>query len=151
MAEPILYASCRVGDLLVGIDASAVQEVTAGAELTPVPLASPLVSGLLNLRGQIVTVIDLRRCLRIRDKPAGLLPVHVILRTADGGVSLLVDEVGDVLSLGPETVEETPRPLPGHLRDVIAGAYALDGAHLLALNIERVLSLAAAESTSNGE
>src|SRR5580704_9770194 len=126
MAEPILYASCRVGDLLVGIDADAVQEVTAGAELTPVPLASPLVSGLLNLRGQIVTVIDLRRCLQILDRPAGLRPVHVVLRTADGGVSLLVDEVGDVLSLGPETVEETPGMLPGHLRDLIAGAYSLD-------------------------
>jgi purine-binding chemotaxis protein CheW len=150
MAEPILFASCRVGDLLVGIDVDAVQEVTAGTRWTPVPLASPLVSGLLNLRGQIVTVIDLRRCLQIHDRPAGLRPVHVILRTADSGVSLLVDEVGDVLALEPETVEETPRTLPGHLRDLIAGAYALDGAHLLALNVERVLNLAAGESASNG-
>ena len=150
MAEPIVYASCRVGDLLVGIDADAVQEVTAGAELTPVPLASPLVSGLLNLRGQIVTVIDLRRCLQIQDRPAGLRPVHVVLRTADGGVSLLVDEVGDVLTLAPETVAETPRILPPHLRDLIAGAYALDGAQLLALDVERVLKLAAGERTSHG-
>ena len=57
---------------------------------------------------------------------------------------------GDVLALESDTVEETPRILPAHLRDLIAGAYALDGAHLLALNIERVLSLTAGESTSNG-
>src|SRR5258708_6753706 len=135
MADTMFYASCRVGELRIGIDASAVQEVTAGAALTPVPLASPLVGGLFNLRGQIITVIDLRRCLRIPDGSADFRPVHVILRTADGGVSLRVDEVGDVLALEPETVEETPRMLPGHLRDLITGAYTLDGAPLLALNL----------------
>jgi purine-binding chemotaxis protein CheW len=151
MADTTLYASCHVGDLRIGIDASAVQEVTAGATLTPVPLASPLVSGLLNLRGQIVTVIDLRRCLRLRDRPAGAPALHVILQTADGGVSLLVDDVGDVIALEPDTIEETPRSLPGHLRNLIAGAYGLDGTHLLALNVERVLNLVAGESPSHGE
>jgi purine-binding chemotaxis protein CheW len=150
MADPTLYASCRVGDLVIGIDASAVQEVTAGATLTPVPLASPLVSGLLNLRGQIVTVIDLRRCLQIHDRPAGVPALHVILDTADGGVSLLVDEVGDVIGLESEAMAETPRSLPGHLKNLIAGAYVLDGAHLLALNVEGVLNLVARESTSHG-
>jgi purine-binding chemotaxis protein CheW len=150
MADPTLYASCRVGDLLIGIDASAVQEVTVGATLTPVPLASPLVSGLLNLRGQIVTVIDLRRCLQIHERPAGVPALHVILETADGGVSLLVDEVGDVIGLEPETIEETPRSLPGHFKNLIAGAYALEGTHLLALNVEGVLNLVAGESTSHG-
>ena len=59
------YASCGVGHLLVGVDVDAVQEVTAGGEVTPVPLAPPVVSGLLNLRGQIVTAIDLRRSLQL--------------------------------------------------------------------------------------
>jgi purine-binding chemotaxis protein CheW len=149
VADPTSYASCRVGDLLIGIDASAVQEVTAGATLTPVPRASPLVSGLLNLRGQIVTVVDLRRCLQIRDRPAGVPALHVVLETADGGVSLLVDEVGDVVGLEPETLERTPPSLPGHLSNLIAGAYALDGTHLLALNVEGVLNLVAGESTSH--
>jgi purine-binding chemotaxis protein CheW len=151
VADTTLYASCRVGDLLIGIDASAVQEVTAGAMLTPVPLASPLVIGLLNLRGQIVTVIDLRRCLQLHDRPAGVPALHVILQTADGGVSLLVDEVGDVIALEPETIEETPRSLPGHLSNLIAGAYELEGTQLLALNVERVLDLVAGERTAHGE
>jgi len=147
--EPIVYASCRVGDLLIGIDANAVQEVTAGAALTPVPLASPLVSGLLNLRGQIVTVIDLRRCLRMHDRPAGLRPMHVILHAA-GGVSLLVDEVGDVIALQPESIEEAPRPLPAHLRGLIAGAHDVDGVQLLTLDVDGVLNLAAGEPVSIG-
>jgi purine-binding chemotaxis protein CheW len=147
--EPVMYASCRVGDLLIGIDANAVQEVTAGAALTPVPLASPLVSGLLNLRGQIVTAIDLRRCLQIHDRPAGLRSQHVILQAA-GGVSLLVDEVGDVIALEPDSIEAAPRTLPAHLRGLIAGACDVDGVQLLTLDVDRVLNLVAGEQVSIG-
>jgi purine-binding chemotaxis protein CheW len=147
--EPVLYASCRVGDLLIGIDAHAVQEVTPGGALTPVPLASPLVSGLLNLRGQIVTAIDLRRCLQIHDRPAGLRPQHVILHAA-GGVSLLVDDVGDVIALAPESIAAAPATLPLHLRGLITGACDVDGAQLLTLDVDRVLNLAAGEQVSIG-
>jgi purine-binding chemotaxis protein CheW len=147
--EPVFYASCRVGDLLIGIDAIAVQEVTAGAALTPVPLTSPLVSGLLNLRGQIVTAIDLRRCLQIDNRPAGVRPQHVILQGA-GGVSLLVDEVGDVIALEPESIAAAPPTLPAHVRDLIAGACEVDGVQLLTLDVDRVLNLAAGEQVSSG-
>jgi len=147
--EPVLYASCRVGDLLIGIDANAVQEVTAGAALTPVPLASPLISGLLNLRGQIVTAIDLRRCLQLDDRPAGLRPQHVILQAA-GGVSLLVDEVGDVIALDPESIEAAPRTLRAHLRRLVTGACDADGVQLLTLDVDAVLALAAGEQVSIG-
>ena len=147
--EPILFASCRVGDLLIGIDANAVQEVTGGAALTPVPLASPLVSGLLNLRGQIVTAIDLRRCLQIPDRPAGLRSQHVVLQAA-GGVSLLVDDVGDVIALEPHSIEAAPPTLPAHLRALIAGACDVDGVQLLTLDVDRVLTLAAGGQVSIG-
>jgi purine-binding chemotaxis protein CheW len=147
--EPVLYASCRVGDLLIGIDVNAVQEVTAGAVLTPVPLASPLVRGLLNLRGQIVTAIDLRRCLRLDDRPDGLRPQHVVLQAA-GGVSLLVDEVGDVIALEPASIEAVPPALPAHLRSLIAGVCEVDGVQLLTLDVDRVLNLAAGAPVSSG-
>jgi purine-binding chemotaxis protein CheW len=147
--EPVFYASCRVGDLLIGIEANAVQEVTAGATLTPVPLTSPLVSGLLNLRGQIVTAIDLRRCLQIHDRPAGLRPQHVILEGA-GGVSLLVDDVGDVIALNPDSIAAAPRTLPPHLRGLIAGACDVDGVQLLTLDVDRVLDLAAGGQVAIG-
>jgi purine-binding chemotaxis protein CheW len=133
------YASCRVGHLLVGVDVDAVQEVTAGGELTPVPLAPPVVSGLLNLRGQIVTAIDLRRSLQLADRPVGQGAVNLILRAQGGSVGLVVDSVGDVLDVHQDDFEEPPGTVRGHLRDLINGVYKLDRGLLLVLNTERVL------------
>jgi purine-binding chemotaxis protein CheW len=140
MAGRQQYSSCLVDDLMVGIKVESVQEVTAGSELTPVPLASPLVSGLLNLRGHIVTAIDLRRCLELSDRPAGQRPVHLIMRTADGSVSLVVDQVGDVIEVDEDDFEAPPRTLRGRLRDLITGAYKLDGKLLLVLDTDSALA-----------
>lgn len=139
--DPITrYVSCRAGGLLIGVNVDAVQEVTAGVEMTPVPLASPLVAGLLNLRGEIVTAVDVRQCLQLAERPADQRPVHVILRIADGCVSLLVDETGDLLTVDPDDVEEPPPEFRGARRDLIAGAYPLAGGPLLALDIDAVLA-----------
>jgi purine-binding chemotaxis protein CheW len=139
------YTSCFVGDLLVGIPVEAVQEVTSGSELTPVPLASPLVSGLLNLRGEIVTAIDLRQCLQLSARPADRRPVNLILRTDDSCVSLLVDQVGDVLEVDPAQIELPPRTVRGRIRELITGVYKLDRGLLLMLDAESVLACAAGE------
>ncbi len=145
MAGTQQYASCFVDDLMVGIKVEAVQEVTSGSDLTPVPLAPALVSGLLNLRGQILTAIDLRRCLQLGDRPADQRPVHIILRTDDGCVSLLVDRIGDVLEADDDDFEVPPRTLRGRLRELVAGAYKLDGRLLLVLDTERALACSTAE------
>jgi purine-binding chemotaxis protein CheW len=145
VSDTTLYASCRVGDLLVGINVAAVQEVAAGSELTPVPLAPPTVSGLLNLRGSIITAIDLRRCLQLDERPPHQRPVHVILNTADGCMSLLVDDVGDVLEMDAAAFEAPPATLRGRLRELISGAYQVDGGLLLLLNLDGVLHAAAAD------
>ena len=142
MAETARFASCLVGDLLVGVRVEAVQEVTGGSDLTPVPLASPFVNGLLNLRGQIVTAIDLRRCLQLDERPSGQRPVNVILQTDDGRVSLQVDEVGDVLAVDGDCFEEPPRTMRAGLRELIAGAYKLDGRLLLVVDVAGVLGVA---------
>ena len=144
---PQQYTSCVIGDLLVGIKIEALQEVTAGAELTPVPLASSLVSGLLNLRGHVVTAVDLRRCLQLRERPSGQRPVHVIMRTADGAVSLLVDRVGDVFQLDEADCEPPPSTLDGRLRDLITGAFKLDGRLLLVLDTDRALAFSSHQQT----
>jgi len=145
LSERRTYASCRVGHLLIGVEVDAVQEVTAAGELTPVPLAPPVVSGLLNLRGQIVTAIDLRRSLQLADRPAGQPAINVILRADGGSVGLVVDSVGDVLDVHQDDFEEPPGTLRGHLRDLLAGAYKLERGLLLVLNTERVME------ESNGE
>jgi len=144
-SEERTFASCRVGHLLVGVAVNAVQEVTASAELTAVPLAPPMVSGLLNLRGQIVTAIDLRRSLLLAERPANEAPITLILRAESGSVGLLVDAVGDVLNVSDDDFEAPPSTLRGQLRDVITGAYKLDRGLLLVLDTERIVE------ESNGE
>lgn len=145
MSETRQYVSCTVGDLLIGLRVDVVREVTSGSDLTPVPLASPLVSGLLNLRGEIVTAIDLRRCLQLADRPAGERAVNLILRSEDSSVSLLVDQVGDVLEVGDDQIQPPPRTLTGAARDLITGIHKLDGRLLLMLDTDGVLSFSSGE------
>jgi purine-binding chemotaxis protein CheW len=147
VSEKRQYVSCLVDDVMVGIKVEAVQEVTSGSELTHVPFAPPVVSGLLNLRGQIVTTIDLRRCLQLCCRPADQRPVHLILRTDEGCVGLLVDQVCDVLEVDDDQFEVLPKTLGGSLRELIAGAYKLDGGLLLALDTERALAFSSGELT----
>jgi purine-binding chemotaxis protein CheW len=144
-SEKRSYASCRVGHLLVGVPVDAVQEVTASAELTPVPLAPPVVSGLMNLRGRIVTAIDLRRSLHLVDRPLDQSPINLILRTDGGSIGLQVDAVGDVLDVDENDFEPPPGTLRGQLRELITGAYKLDRGLLLVLNTERVVEESNAE------
>ncbi|MBX9582818.1 MAG: chemotaxis protein CheW [Gemmataceae bacterium] len=117
-----------------GIDVREVQEVIRFQELTRVPLAPPEVRGLINLRGQIVTAVDLRRRLGLPDRPPGDLPVNVVVRTPDGAVSLLVDEIGEVLGVPAAAFERPPDTLRGPARDLIRGAYKLAGRLLLVLD-----------------
>ena len=140
MAEKLGFASCIVGDLFFGIEVAQVQEVTRGGRLTRMPLAASRVCGLLNLRGQIVAVIDLRQWLHLSERPAGEVPVHVILQTDDGCVSLLVDRVGDVLEVDERDFEWPPDTMRGRTRELIRGEYKLDGGLLLALDTEKILN-----------
>jgi purine-binding chemotaxis protein CheW len=121
------------------VDVLKVQEIIRYQEMTRVPLAPPVVRGLINLRGQIVTAIDLRRRLDIKDRPAEELPVNVVVRTDDGAVSLLVDEIGDVLTVDVNAFERPPETLRGAGRDLIRGAYKLADHLLLILDTERAV------------
>ena len=118
-----------------------VQEVIQYQEMTRVPLAPNVVSGMINLRGQIVSAIDLRRRLGLHDRPSGQLPMNVVVRTNEGAVSLLVDEIGDVIEVEEETLESPPETLQGFARQVVRGVYKLSGRLLLALDIDRVVDL----------
>src|SRR6185436_963350 len=90
------YCTFFLDGLFFGVEVQHVQEVIRYQEMTRVPLAARVVSGLINLRGQIVTAIDLRRRLALPELPGGKLPMNIVVRTEDGIVSLLADEVGDV-------------------------------------------------------
>ena len=140
MAEKRQFATCLVDDLFFGIEVERVQEVTRGLDVTPVPLAPPHVRGLLNLRGQIVTAIDLRCCLQLTERSAGASRMHMILDTGDGAVSLLVDDVGGVLEVDETDFESPPETLRGPSRELILGAYKLDKGLLLVLDTDRIVN-----------
>jgi purine-binding chemotaxis protein CheW len=139
VVEEHQYCTFSLDGQYYGIDVLKVQEVIRYQEMTRVPLAPPVVRGLINLRGQIVTALDLRRRLDLPDRPADRLPVNVVVYTEDGAVSLLVDEIGDVLRVPETAFERPPETLRGPARDLIRGAYKLDGRLLLILDTERAV------------
>jgi purine-binding chemotaxis protein CheW len=135
------FCTFHVGGLLLGVEVLRVQEVIRAQAMTRVPLAPPEVSGLINLRGQIVTALDLRRRLGLPDRPQGVEPMCVMARTDDGVVSLLVDEIGDVIETTDDSFERPPETLRGRARDLILGVYKLAGRLLLVLDTEKTVAL----------
>ncbi|MGD1147041.1 MAG: chemotaxis protein CheW [Thermoanaerobaculaceae bacterium] len=128
-------------DMLFGIDVDAVQEVLRYQTMTPVPLAPTVVAGLINLRGQIVTALDLRRRLELPERPVGLLPTNVVLRSSAVGASLLVDSIGEVLEVDDESFEPPPETTQGITRELILGAYKLPDQLLLLLDLKKTLEI----------
>lgn len=120
------FSTFYVDDLLFGVQLQSVQEVIRYLKMTKVPLAPEVVSGLINLRGQIVTAIDLRKRLGLNPRPGDLFPMNVVVRSEDGAVSLLVDEIADVVEVGEDTFEAAPETLRGSVRSMILGVHKLD-------------------------
>ncbi len=139
-----LFCTFWVGDLFFGVEVERVQEVIRFQEITRVPVAPPEVSGLINLRGQIVTAIDLRKRLGIEPRPEGEDPMNVVLREEDGVVSLLVDEIGDVLEVPDSLREPPPNTVDEVAREVIREVYKLTGQLLLVLDSESAMKFSAA-------
>jgi purine-binding chemotaxis protein CheW len=130
-----------------GVEIDRVQEVLRNQQVTDVPLAPRVVGGLINLRGQIVMAVDLRRCLELAEAPAGRLPMNVVLRTADGPVSLLVDVIDDVVEIPADSFEPPPDTLQGPARRLIAGAYPLADRLLLSLDTDAIVALSGGAAT----
>jgi len=130
-----------VADLFFGVDVLDVQEVLRSQQMTPVPQASEMVEGLINLRGQIVTAIDMRRRLRLPPRAESETPMNMVVRTADGAVSLLVDEIGDVLDVDDAAYEQLPGNLDLATREMIHGVYKLKDRVLLVLDTEKAVDV----------
>ena len=151
MAEEHQYCTFTLGGYYFGIDVLRVQEIIRYQEMTRVPLAHPVVRGLINLRGQIVTALDLRRRLDLPDRSADTLPVNVVIQADDGAVSLLVDEIGDVLAVSEASFERPPETLQGPARELIRGAYKLPDRLLLILDPTRTVNLSAGNPNTRSE
>jgi purine-binding chemotaxis protein CheW len=141
------FATFFVADLFFGVDVLRVQEVLRFQAMTRVPQAPSVIEGLINLRGQIVTAVDMRRRLRLAPRAGGQTPMNMVVRTEDGAVSLLVDEIGDVLDVDAGSFERPPENLSPAARELIRGVYKLKGRLLLILDTERTVELAGAQTS----
>ncbi len=139
MARLQQYCTFHVGDLLLGIEVLQVQEVIRFHEITGVPLAPRLVRGLINLRGQIVMAVDLRERLGLPPLPGGLQPLNIVIRTSDGPVSLLADEIGDVLELDPSILEAPPETVPPIIKELVIGIHKYQDNLILIVDPERII------------
>jgi len=122
-----------------GVPVNEVQEVIRYQEMTRVPLVPAVIRGLINLRGQIVMALDLRRRFEMEERADSQLPMNVVVRTDDGPVSLLVDEIGDVLEVEEEGFEHTPQTMR-HARELVRGVYKLPDRLLLVLDTAQAVS-----------
>ena len=132
-------ATFRLDGDLYGVEVEHVQEVLKSQGLTRVPLAPPAVAGLINLRGQVVTAIELRERLGRPPRPEGTDAVVIVVRLRGEAVSLLVDSIADVVDVDAKDFEGPPDTLDGQARELIRGAYKLDGKLLLALDVQKAV------------
>jgi purine-binding chemotaxis protein CheW len=135
------FSTFFVGDMFFGVDVINVQEVLRFQPMTPVPQAPRVIEGLINLRGQIVTAIDMRRRLGLPPRTGDKVSMNMVVRTADGAVSLLVDEIGDVLDMDAGNYERPPMNLDPVAGELIRGVYKLKGRLLLVLDEEKTVDL----------
>jgi purine-binding chemotaxis protein CheW len=125
---------------LYGIDVVRVQEALRSHARTRVPLAPATIAGLVNLRGQVVLTIDLRTRLGLPGRPDADEPMMVVVQVAGEAISLLVDEIGDVVDVGPASFETPPDTLDAAVRPLIRGAHKLDDGLLLVLDVDEVVA-----------
>ena len=125
---------------LYGVDVDAVQEVLRGQPRTRIPLAPHGLAGLINLRGQVLSAVDLRAQLELPARDAAAEPMLVVVRVAGEPVALLVDTIGSVVDVDADQFEPPPDTLAGGSRDLLLGAYKLEGQLLLALAVDRAVA-----------
>jgi purine-binding chemotaxis protein CheW len=128
-------------ELLFGVEVEKVQEVIRYQEMTRIPLSPAVIAGLINLRGQIVTAIDLRHQLDLPARGDDQLPMNVVIRRDDGPISLLVDEIGDVVEVEEQSFEDAPDTLHAQGRKFIRGVYKLKEQLLLLLDTDKTMTI----------
>jgi purine-binding chemotaxis protein CheW len=135
------YVTFSVAGQMFGLPIERVQDVFKPARITRVPLAGSEIAGVLNLRGRIVTAVELRIRLGLGAREGGNGPMAIGIESQGESFGLLVDAVGEVLKLAEGEREASPVNLDRHLGRVSAGVYRLDGELLVILDIDRVLDL----------
>lgn len=142
------FSTFFVGELFFGVDVLRVQEVLRLQQMTRVPQAPEVIEGLINLRGQIVTALDMRRRLGLPPRADSQTAMNVVVRTDEGAVSLLVDEIGDVVEVDSASFEVPPENLEPAIRELVRGIHKLKDRLLLVLDIGQTLNLGTGQAES---
>jgi purine-binding chemotaxis protein CheW len=135
------YVTFTTAEQIFGLPIARVQEVFRPARITRVPLAGAQIAGVLNLRGRIVTAIDMRSRLGLQAREEALAPMAIGIESRGESFGLLVDNLGEVLRLSDGDIEANPINLDRKLAGVSAGVHRLDGQLLLVLDVDRVLDV----------
>lgn len=135
------FVTIKIGGQLFGIPVLLVHDVLQQQRITRVPLAPPEVAGSLNLRGRIVTAINMRRRMGMEELEAGKRTMAVVVENHGELYSLVVDAVGEVLTLSSNDFERNPPTLPSSWRDLSAGIYRLKDELMVVLDIGRLLNV----------
>jgi purine-binding chemotaxis protein CheW len=138
------YVTAMIGGQLFGLPILRVQDVFMPDRLTRVPLAPPEIAGVLNLRGRIVTLIDMRRRFGLGERDDSETPMAIGVESRGESYGLLIDSVGEVLTLADATREPNPINMDPRLARVSAGIHRLDGQLLIVVDVDRVLDIGAA-------
>lgn len=139
--EDLMFVTMRIDGQLFGISVKHVRDVLREQKVTPIPLAPPQVAGSLNLRGRIVTVLNLRCRLSLPDKKSDGHGMFVVVEHKQDLYSLMVDSVGEVLSVSASAIEQTPGNLSGAWKDVSSGIFKLDNELLVIIDTDTLLTL----------
>lgn len=138
------YVTITIGAQLFGLPIARVQDVFVLSQMTHVPLAPDDIAGVINLRGRIVTAIDLRRRLGVSGD-SGRAQMAAGIESEGESYGLVIDAVGEVLKLGADTIEPVPVNLDERLKRVASGVHRLDDRLLVVLDVDRLLDLKTSE------
>ena len=139
------YCTFRLAQHLCGIEVLAVHEILRQQPMTRVPLAPPMVKGLINLRGQIITALDMRSRFGFPPRAEGAAPVNIVVDTStdegESAAALLVDEIGDVIDIDPANCESPPDTIHGAMRELIQSVCKLEKGLLLILDVRKAATV----------
>lgn len=136
-----MYVTTTIGGQLFGVPIARVQDVFVPERMTPVPLAADEIAGLINLRGRIVTMIDMRRRLDLRGDAEAPTAMAIGVEWRGESYGLLIDQIGEVLKLADDGREENPVNLDPRMAKLAGGVHRLDGQLMVVLDVDRVLEI----------
>lgn len=140
-SEQHMYVTMRIDQQLFGIPVKNVRDVLRHQKITNIPLSASEVSGSLNLRGRIVTVINLRRRLRLKERENDDKSMFVVVEHKGELYSLVVDSVGEVMTVPGSAIEKSPANLGGAWKEVTTGIFKLSGELLVIIDVQSMLAI----------